>query len=118
MSGFYFFTKMINQEILLFFENIPKYYGSVTEITETFCEDANHFDKNNSTWNLSEFILVRSGYRKAGGRFMIEGQKMYVEISAQNIVSVDQLGRNHFRFIEQYGNGFFRILKIRFQYKY
>lgn len=109
---------MINQEILNFFEDITKYYGSEIEITETLCDDPTYFNAENSTWNLSRFLLVRSGYRSNGNRFMLEGEKMYVEISAQNIISFYKEGRNKFEFVEQYQPNFYRILKLRFHYKY
>lgn len=109
---------MINQEILNFFEEISKYYGSEVEITETLCVDANSFDAENSTWNLSRFLLTRSGYRNNGNRFMLEGEKLYVEISAQNIISFSKEGRNKFAFVEQYHPNFYRIIKLRFHYKY
>jgi hypothetical protein len=43
---------------------------------------------------------------------------MYYEISAVRIVNFKQLGRNHFEFVEQYGETVFRTTKIRFHYKY
>ncbi len=75
-------------------------------------------DATLSTWNLSEFELIRSAYRKNGEKFMMEGPTMYYEISAERIVSFEQNGRHKFEFIEQYGETVFRITKIRFHYKY
>jgi len=49
---------------------------------------------------------------------MMEGDKMYYEIGANAIVSLEEPGRNKFEFIEQYGDSVFRITKIRFHYKY
>ncbi|TBX70399.1 hypothetical protein EZL74_04280 [Flavobacterium silvisoli] len=106
------------QEIITFFECIDKYYGSKTEITEGLCTDAQASDANLTTWNLSEFELIRSAYRTAGEKFMIEGRNMYYEISADRIANFKQLGRNEFEFIEQYSETVFRITKIRFHYKY
>lgn len=111
-------SEEINLKVIHFFENIEKYYGSKTEITEALCTEADDFDTQLTTWNLSEFILIRSAYRNAGGRFMIEGEKMYYEISAQIIVDFKQPGRNTFEFIEQYGKSVFRITKIKFHYRY
>ena len=107
-----------NSKVIHFFENIEKYYGSKTEITEALCTEADHFDTQLTTWNLSEFTLIRSAYRNAGARFMIEGEKMYYEISARIIVNFKQPGRNSFEFIEQYSESVFRITKIKFHYKY
>jgi hypothetical protein len=106
------------QEIIAFFENINKYYGSKTEITEGLCTDLENLDANLTTWNLSEFELIRSAYRKMGTKFMMEGQNMYYEISADRIIDFKQLGRHKFEFIEQYSETVFRITKIRFHYKY
>ena len=78
-------------------------------------------EKNNPdfiTWNLSEFILIRSAYRNNGERFMFEGEKMYFEISVKNIINLEEPGRNKFKFLEQYGETVFRNIKIRFHYKY
>jgi hypothetical protein len=100
-------TEENNLKILNFFENIEKYYGCKTEITEGLYSLTESFDSHSTTWNLSEFMLVRSGYRKTGDRMMIEGEKMYYEISAALIVSFEQSGRNSFEFIEKYGSLFF-----------
>jgi RAB protein geranylgeranyltransferase component A len=107
-----------NAKIISFFENIEKYYGCTTEITEGLCNHAENFDADYTTWNLSEFILLRSAYRKSGERFMLEGEKMYFEISAALLIDCKQPGRNTFEFVEQYSETVFRITKIRFQYKY
>lgn len=111
-------SKETNSKVIHFFESIEKYYGSKTEITEALCTEADNFDTQLTTWNLSEFTLVRSAYRNAGARFMMEGEKMYYEISANIIVDFKQPGRNSFEFIEQYGKSVFRITKIRFHYRY
>jgi hypothetical protein len=116
-----------NLKIIRFFENIEKYYGCKTEITEgLYClSDSNIIELANqkinpdlTTWNLSEFILIRSAYRNNGERFMFEGDKMYFEISAKNIISLEEPGRNKFDFLEQYSETVYRITKIRFHYKY
>jgi hypothetical protein len=111
-------TDDFRQEIIVFFEHIDKYYGSKTEITEGLCTDMETLDANLTTWNLSEFELIRSAYRKNGEKFMMEGLNMYYEISADRIANFKQLGRNQFEFIEQYSETVFRITKIRFHYKY
>jgi len=108
----------VNSKILQFFENIEKYYGCKTEITEGIYSGTDSENADLATWNISEFNLVRSAYRKKGNRFMIEGKGRYYEISAENIISLEQPGRNKFEFIEQYGNSVFRITKIKFHYKY
>ena len=108
----------VNSKILHFFENIEKYYGCKTEITEGIYSGTDSENADLTTWNISEFNLVRSAYRKKGNRFMIEGKGRYYEISAENIISLEQPGRNKFEFIEQYGNSVFRITKIKFHYKY
>jgi hypothetical protein len=105
-------------KIIEFFENIEKYYGCKTEITEGLTTEAAHFDANHTTWNLSEFTLIRSAYRNNGGKFMLEGDSMYYEIDATSIIGLTEPGRNKFEFIEQYGESVFRITKIRFHYKY
>ena len=110
--------KDFRQGILSYFETIAKYYGSKTEITEGLCSDMDNLDANLTTWNLSEFELIRSAYRKNGNKFMMEGTNMYYEISADRIIDFKQLGRNQFEFIEQYGDTVFRITKIRFHFKY
>ncbi|WP_300570157.1 hypothetical protein [Flavobacterium sp.] len=107
-----------NHKIIAFFEDIEKYYGCKTEITEGLTTEADNFDANHTTWNLSEFTLIRSAYRNNGGKFMMEGDKMYYEIGATSIISLEEPGRNKFEFIEQYGESVFRITKIRFHYKY
>ncbi|MBP9793410.1 MAG: hypothetical protein KBC56_05360 [Flavobacterium sp.] len=107
-----------NQKIIHFFENIEKYYGCKTEITEGLYCKSEINNPDFTTWNLSEFTLIRSGYRNNGERFMFEGEKMYFEISAKNIISLGEPGRNKFDFIEQYSETVFRITKIRFHHKY
>jgi hypothetical protein len=111
-------SEELNLQILAFFENIQKYYGSKTEITEGLTNDFVNVDAKSTTWNLSEFELIRSAYRENGNKFMLEGNGMYFEISASNIISLEKLGRNKFQFIEKYGESVFRITKIRFHYKY
>jgi len=107
-----------NHEIIQFFENIDKYYGSKTEITEGLYSKAEDFDINFTTWNLSEFVLLRSAYRNKGARLMMEGEKMYYEISAKLIIDFKQPGRHTYEFVEQYSDTVFRITKIKFYYKY
>ena len=111
-------SEVLNSAIILFFESIEKYYGCKTEITEGLFSELDDLDANLTTWNLSEFDLIRSAYRNNGGRFMFEGDKMYYEISGERIIEFRQPGRNKFEFIEQYSETVFRITKIRFHYKY
>ena len=111
-------SENINSKVILFFENIEKYYGCKTDITEGLTSKDTNFDTDLTTWNLSEFTLLRSAYRNNGNKFMLEGNGLYYEISASAIVSFNQPGRNKFEFIEQYGDSVFRITKIRFHYKY
>ena len=49
---------------------------------------------------------------------MMEGEKMYYEISAARIVDFKQPKRHTYEFIEQYGDRVFRTTKIRFHSKY
>ena len=111
-------SENLNSDVIHFFEEIQKYYGSKTEITQGLFTQIDNLDANQTTWNLSEFELVRSAYRNSGGKFMLEGNGTYYEISAEKIISFTQNGRNKFEFIEQYNETFFRITKIRFHYKY
>ncbi|WP_298137244.1 hypothetical protein [Flavobacterium sp.] len=111
-------SEELNLNIISFFENIQKYYGCRTEITEGLFSDLEDLDANLTTWNLSEFDLIRSAYRNNGKRFMFEGSSMYYEISGERIIDFKQPGRNKFEFIEQYSESVFRITKIRFHYKY
>lgn len=104
--------------IIHFFENIEKYYGCRTEITEGLYTGLQEFNADFTTWNMSEFVLIRSAYRKTGDRFMMEGEKTYYEISAGIIVAFRQPGRNKFEFVEQYSESVFRLTKIKFHYKY
>ena len=111
-------SDQLNQDLLTFFETIEKYYGSKTEITEGLFSEIDDLDANLTTWNLSEFDLIRSAYRNNGERFMFEGDKMYYEISGERIIAFTQPGRHKFEFIEQYSESVFRITKIHFHYKY
>lgn len=107
-----------NHKIIEFFENVEKYYGCKTEITEGLTTEVNTIDADHTTWNLSEFTLIRSAYRNNGGKFMLEGDTTYYEIDATSIIVLNEPGRNKFEFIEQYGENVFRVTKIRFHYKY
>ena len=107
-------SEELNLNIVAFFESIQKYYGCKTEITEGLFSDYDDLDANLTTWNLSEFDLIRSAYRNNGGRFMFEGQTMYYEISGERIIDFKQPGRHKFEFIEQYSETVFRITKIIF----
>jgi hypothetical protein len=111
-------SEELHLNIVAFFENIEKYYGCKTEITEGLFSDRDDLNANLTTWNLSQFDLIRSAYRANGGRFMFEGNKMYYEISGERIIDFKQPGRHKFEFIEKYSNSIFRITKIRFHYKY
>ena len=108
----------INTKIILYFENIQKYYGSKTEISEAIFKLNESNNDKLKTWNLSEFTLIRSAYRENGQRFMLEGAAMYYEIAAQNIINLEETGRNKFEFTEQYSDTVYRTTKIRFHYKY
>ena len=107
-----------NRQILAFFENIDKYYGCKTEITEGLYSVNEDFNATNTTWNLSEFILIRSAFRKNGERLMMEGEKMYYEIAAATLIDFKQPARNSYEFIELYGASVYRITKIKFHTKY
>lgn len=111
-------TESLRQEIILFFENIDKYYGSKTEIMQGLCSELDSLDANLTAWNLSEFELVRSAYRNNGGKFMFEGKGTYYEISGNRIIDFKKNGRNKVEFIEQYSETVYRITKIKFHYKY
>lgn len=111
-------TESFQQGIIDFFENISKYYGCKTEITQGLFSGLENLDATLTAWNLSEFGLVRSAYRNSGDKFMLEGNGTYYEISAERIIDFKKTGRNKFEFIEQYGETVFRITKIRFHYKY
>lgn len=111
-------TEELRQRIIDFFENIDKYYGSKTEITQGLFSELDKLNPNLTAWNLSEFDLVRSAYRKNGEKFMLEGKGVYYEISADRIIDLKLTGRNKFEFIEQYSETVFRITKIKFHYKY
>ena len=107
-----------NSKIIAFFENIETYYGCKTEITEGLHTSSVDFDANAATWNMCEFELVRSAYRNKGERLMMEGAKMYYEISAERIIDFKHPKRHTYEFIEQYGESVFRTTKIRFHSKY
>ncbi len=107
-----------NAKVLKFFQTIDRYYGCKTEITEGLYSLSEDFEASNTTWNLSEFILIRSAFRKKGERLMMEGEKMYYEIAAATIVDFKQPGRNTYEFVELYGVSVYRITKIKFHSKY
>lgn len=111
-------SETINQSVIEFFENIDKYYGCVTEITEGLYSRYENFEASATTWNLSEFTLIRSAYRNQGDRLMMEGEKMYYEISARIIVDFKQPRRHTYEFVELYGDSVYRITKIKFHSKY
>lgn len=104
------------EKVILFFETIDKYYHCKTEITEGLHSE--DFEANAATWNMCEFELIRSAYRNTGERLMMEGEKMYYEISAARIIDFKQPKRHTYEFIEQYGANVFRTTKIRFHSKY
>ena len=108
----------LNHDVLEFFENIQKYYGSKTEISSGLTTNFENIDAKLATWNLSEFDLIRSAYRENGKKFMLEGAGLYYEIAAENIINLEKTGRNKFTFTEKYGDNVYRITKIRFHYKY
>jgi hypothetical protein len=111
-------SENLNSDVIHFFEEIQKYYGCKTEITQGLFSEIDNLDADLTTWNLSEFELIRSAYRNNGGKFMLEGNGTYFEISGEKIISFKQSGRNKVEFIEQYSETVFRITKIRFHYKY
>ena len=108
----------LNSKIIAFFETIEKYYGCKTEVSEGLFSEMDDIDAELTTWNLSEFDLVRSAYRKNGLKFMMEGKYRYYEVSADKIINFKQPGRHKYEFIEQYSETVFRITKIRFHSKY
>ncbi len=107
-----------NAKILDFFQTIDKYYGCKTEITEGLYSLTEDFQASNTTWNLSEFVLIRSAFRKNGERLMMEGEKMYYEIAAGTLVDFKQPARNTYEFVELYGISVYRITKVKFHSKY
>lgn len=108
------FTK----EIITFFETIEKYYGSKIEVSIGLFSEKEISNNSLATWNLLEFNLIQSGYRKTGDKFMVEGNGIYFELSAEKLINFKQTGRHKFEFIEQYNESLYRITKMRFHYKY
>lgn len=108
----------MNRKIIDFFQTIDKYYGCKTEITEGLYSLAENFEASNTTWNLSEFVLLRSAFRNKGERLMMEGEKMYYEIAAGTIVDFKQPGRNTYEIVELYGTSVYRITKLKFHSRY
>lgn len=106
------------QKVIAFFESIAKYYGCKTEITEGLYSRYENFQASETTWNLSEFTLIRSAYRNQGDRLMMEGEKLYYEISAKLIVDFKQPRRHTYEFVELYGTDVYRITKVKFDSKY
>lgn len=106
------------ENVIRFFEGIEKYYGCKAEVTEGIYSRHENFDANVTTWNLSEFVLIRSAYRKNGDRLMMEGEKMYYEISARILVDFKQPYRHVYEFVELYGDSVYRITKVKFHSKY
>lgn len=106
------------EKVLEFFESIQQYYGIRAEITDGLYSRWENFDASLTTWNLSEFTLIRSAYRNKGDRFMMEGEKMYYEISAKMIVDFKQPKRHTYEFVELYGTDVYRITKIKFNSNY
>src|SRR6478609_3661743 len=111
-------AEAINEKVIHFFENIDKYYGCKTEITEGIYSRYENFEASATTWNLSEFTLIRSAYRNNGDRLMMEGEKMYYEISAKILVDFKQSKRHTYEFVELYGTDVYRITKVTFHSKY
>jgi len=105
-----------NEAVISFFENISKYYESKTEISAGITTSIDNVSAKDSTWNLLEFILIRSAYRTEGNKFMLEGKKVYYEISESNFISFEKKERNNFKLKEHYSKKVFRIIKIRFNY--
>lgn len=110
-------TNETRDKVISFFTNINQYYGCKTEITEGIYSRQDHFDAAVTTWNLSEFTLIRSAYRNAGDRMMMEGEKMYYEISAKFIVDFKEPRKDTFEFVELYGSDVYRITKVTFESK-
>ncbi len=108
----------LKTQILLFFQDIEKYYGCKTEITSGIYSQTEMLSAKNTTWNLSEFNLLRSAFRREGERIMMEGEKMYYEISATSIIDFKHPARHSFEIVEAYGGSTFRITKIKFHSKY
>lgn len=111
-------SENLNIDVIHFFEEIQKYYGCKTEILQGLSAENNLSNAAQTTWNLSEFELIRSAYRNDGAKFMLEGNGTYYEISAKNIILFAKTGRNKVEFVERYNDSFYRITKIRFHYKY
>ena len=111
-------SENLNTDVIHFFEDIQKYYGSKTEINSGLFYNINDVNADLTTWTLSEFKFIRSAYRNNGGKFIFEGNGTYYEISADRMIDFKQPGRHKFEFIEQYSETVFRITKIRFHYKY
>lgn len=111
-------TEELRDNILDFFEHIEKYYGCATEITEGLMTNTEEVEAENTTWNLSEFQLVRSAYRNVGNRFMLEGAGVYYEIAAEKIIDFKNPGRHKYEFVEIYGYGVYRITRLHFRSKY
>ena len=105
------------KQLLVFFHTITKYYGCITEITSGIYSRSDYFDAKNTTWNLSEFTLIRSAFRHDGKRFIIEGNKMYYEFSAIDIIDFKHTKEHSYEIIEAYVGVTFRITKIKFYIK-
>ncbi|HRN98406.1 MAG TPA: hypothetical protein PLA69_03700 [Flavobacterium sp.] len=101
-------------KIVALFEGIEKYYGCRTHITQGLYSRYDDFDPNKTTWNLHEFNLVRSAYRKGGDRLMLEGHQTYYEISAGKLVDFKNPSAHLYEFVEFYGASVYRITRVKF----
>ena len=110
-------SENLKAKILIFFQNIEQYYECKTEITSGIYTINETFNAKNTTWNLSEFTLVRSAYRHNGSRLMIEGHKMYYEFSASAIIDFKHHKEHCYEIVESYAGVTFRITKIKFYIK-
>jgi hypothetical protein len=108
----------VREKVISFFEKVDQYYGCLTEITSGLYSRFDEFDPSGTTWNLSEFVLIRSAYRTKGGRLMLEGEKTYYEMSASVLIDFKQPSRHSYEFVELYGGTVYRITKVKFHSKY
>lgn len=106
-------TEELKSKIIAFFENCEKFFGKMIEIKEAISNNQLNFDRHFTTFAYTEFILTKVYARISGGRVTFEGDKLYYEISIDNLLIFNELNENEFEFIESCSAMVYRRTKIR-----
>jgi hypothetical protein len=106
-------TEELKIKTLNFLENWEKFRGKTIEIKSALSSNQLNFDRHFTSFAYTEFVLQRVYARISGGRVTFASEKLYYEISIDNLLIFNELNENEFEFMEKYSETVYRKTHLK-----